>query len=146
MDAAIIDQLALYESNPTFIETVTQQLESQGFRVDVYSGSEATVDLYHNLPTWGYEVIIFRAHAGLLGDSINNASARTFLFTGEEYSLEDNAFAQLLDQVIPAEVRDEDIKVFAVNSDFVRESIAGNFGGAAVIMMGCATAYYPDMA
>jgi hypothetical protein len=86
LDAAIIDQLSLYQPNPTFIADVSQQLQAQGFTVDVYSGSQVTVDLYENLPAHGYEIIIFRAHAGFLSeDSGGEVKGPTYLFTGENY-------------------------------------------------------------
>jgi hypothetical protein len=147
LDAAIIDQLALYEENPQFIEDVSQQLKGQGFAVDVYSGDAVTVDLYRNLPSYGYEVIIFRAHAGFLGESAGSEEyGPTYIFTGEEYTIPKNSFGQLFDQVSPAQAFDGYPKVFAVNPKFVSESMKGNFRNTAIIMMGCATARDADMA
>jgi len=65
--AAIIDQLYSLQPNEAFISEVTKELEDYGFEVDIYQGDEVTVDLYRQLPGYGYKVIIFRAHSGLLG-------------------------------------------------------------------------------
>jgi hypothetical protein len=144
--AAIIDQLALYEQNPQFIKEVSEQLEGQGFTVDVYSGSEVTVDLYQNLPAHGYELVIFRAHAGFLGEGPGSEkSGPTYLFTGENYAVTQNSFGQLFDEVSPAQAFNGPT-VFAVNPKFVLKSMKGSFHNTAIIMMGCATARNSDMA
>ena len=147
LDAAIVDQLSLYEPNPHFIEKVSQQLESEGFVVDLYAGKEVTVQLYQELPTYGYELLIFRAHAGFLdGGSGSEQAGATYIFTGEEYTVTENTFDQLFDEISPAEAFNGYPKVFAVNSKFVSNSMKGNFKDTAIIMMGCATAHNADMA
>lgn len=145
--AAIIDQLALYQPNPHFITEVSQQLEGQGFTVDVYSGSEATVDLYRRLPTYDYELIIFRAHAGFLGESSESqATGPTYVFTGEEYVINKNTFGQLFDEINPAQASFGGPTVCAINPKFVLKGMEGNFQNTAIIMMGCSTARNADMA
>ncbi len=62
--AAIVDQLSLTVPNPAFVDDATATLESDGYAVDYFPGEEATVDFYRDLPTHGYEVIVFRTHAG----------------------------------------------------------------------------------
>jgi hypothetical protein len=64
--AAIVDQLAILETNQAFLEQMTAELEAFGFETDVYQGEEANVKLYRELPKNRYKLIIFRAHAGLL--------------------------------------------------------------------------------
>jgi hypothetical protein len=147
LDAAIIDQLSLYEPNPHFIEKVSQQLESEGFVVDFYAGKEVTVQLYQELPNYNYELIIFRTHAGFLDEgSGSKQTGPTYIFTGEEYAITENTFDQLFNEISPAEVFSGYPKVFAVNSKFVSNSMKGNFNDTAIIMMGCATAHNADMA
>ncbi len=146
VDAAIVDQLALYQPNSQFIQNSTQELETQGFKVDVYSGKEVTLDLYRNLPTKGYEMIIFRAHSGFLGEgSGSEVTGPTYLFTGEDYAVTKSSFGQLFDQVSPAQAFDGPT-VFAVNPEFVLKGMKGDFRNTAIIMMGCATARNADMA
>jgi len=148
--AAIVDQLAVMETNPDFINGVTAELEACGFEVDVYSGDKVTVKLYQKLPQYGYELIIFRAHAGLLqaeedGEVVGVKQA-TYLFTAEEYRQYKHFPEQLDDQLLPAEMTADFPLVFAVNARFVLESMAGSFDDTLIIMMGCSGAYLEDMA
>jgi len=148
--AAIIDQLAVMELNQDFIEQVTAELEASGFEVDVYSGEEVNVKLYSQLPRYGYKLIIFRAHAGLLQAEENSevvgVKQATYLFTAEEYRQTKYIAEQLDDQLLPAEMTADFPLVFAVNSRFVMESMPGSFDDTLIIMMGCSSAYLEDIA
>jgi len=150
LKAAIVDQLAILEPNQQFIDQVTAELEGCGFEVDTYSGEEVTVKLYQKLPRYGYELIIFRAHAGLLkaeedGEVVGIKRA-TYLFTAEEYRQTKYVSEQLDDQLLPAEMTPEFPLVFAVNSKFIVESISGGFDNTVILMMGCSCLYLEDMA
>ena len=96
--AAIIDQLCVLLPNQAFIEQATRELEEYGFSVDVYSGEAVTVDLYRELPAYGYKLIIFRVHSGLLGVDPKVIN-RTWLYTNEPYSKTSHLIEQLDDQV-----------------------------------------------
>jgi hypothetical protein len=148
--AAIVDQLAILEPNQAFIDQATAELEASGFEVDIYSGEEVSVELYRQLPKYGYELIIFRAHAGLLkaeeGSEVVGVKKATYLFTAEEYSQTRYVREQLDDQILPAEMTPDFPLVFAVNSKFVLESMQGRFDDTVIIMMGCSCAYLEDMA
>jgi hypothetical protein len=150
LNAAIIDQLAVMETNQEFIERVTAELEACGFEVDVYSGEEVNVKLYRQLPRYGYELIIFRAHAGLLkaeeGGEVVGVKRATYLFTAEEYSQNRYVPEQLDDQLLPAEMEEDFPLVFAVNSRFILKSMEGSFDDTLIIMMGCSCSYLEDMA
>jgi hypothetical protein len=150
LKAAIVDQLAILEPNQAFIDQVTAELEACGFEVDVYSGEEVNVKLYRQLPKYGYELIIFRAHAGLLkaeeGSEVVGVKRATYLFTAEEYSQMKYVREQLDDQLLPAEMTADFPLVFAVNSKFVLESMQGRFDDTVIIMMGCSCLYLEDMA
>jgi len=148
--AAIVDQLAVMEPNQEFIEQVTTELEACGFEVDIYSGEEVSVELYRQLPQYGYKLIIFRAHAGLLQAEENSEvvgiKQATYLFTAEEYRQTRYRSLQLDDQLLPAEMTADFPLVFAVNSKFVLESMEGSFDDTLIIMMGCSCSYLEDMA
>lgn len=149
LKAAIIDQLYVLDPNQDFIHQATSELEDYGFKVDVYHGEEVTVDLYSQLPANGYKLIVFRAHAGLLGheeDLHVEGTDATFLFTGETYYTTERVWEQLFDQILPAKMTDDYPMVFAVNSRFVKKSIEGEFQNTVIIMMGCSSAYQSDMA
>ena len=150
LNAAIVDQLAVMELNQAFIDQMTAELEACGFEVDVFSGEEVSVKLYRQLPQRGYELIIFRAHAGLLKAEENSevvgVKKATYLFTAEEYKQTRYVREQLDDQLLPAEMTADFPLVFAVNSKFVLESMQGRFANTVIIMMGCSCAYLDDMA
>jgi hypothetical protein len=150
LKAAIVDQLAILEPNQDFTSQVTAELEACGFGVDVYSGEEVNVKLYRQLPKYGYEIIIFRAHAGLLkaeeGSEVVVVKRATYLFTAEEYSQMKYVREQLDDQLLPAEMTTDFPLVFAINANFIMEKIDGRFDDTVIIMMGCSCLYLEDMA
>jgi len=148
--AAIVDQLAILQPNQAFLDQATAELESYGFEVDVYQGEEVSVKFYRELPKYGYKLIIFRAHAGLLKAEENSevvgVKKATYLFTAEEYKQTKYVREQLDDQILPAEMVEDFPLVFAVNSKFVIESMEGRFQDTVIIMMGCSCAYLEDVA
>jgi hypothetical protein len=149
LKAAIIDQLYVLDPNQDFVQQVTQELEDYGFEVDVFHGEEVTVDFYRRLPTYGYKLIVFRAHSGMLGDEEDTNSGEietTFLFTGETYKITELVWEQLGDQIMPAQMTEDYPMVFAVSSSFIAEGMEGKFQDTAIIMMGCSSAYQSDMA
>jgi hypothetical protein len=147
--AAIIDQLCLLEPDPSFITSTTAILESYGFTVDLWQGKEVTVDFYRELPQRGYKLIVLRVHSGLLL-ALEGAEVKpletTYLFTGENYVTTKYVSEQLTDKVSNALMTDEYPLVFAVNSEFIRKNSGGNFDDTVIIMMGCESYYYDDMA
>jgi len=143
--AAIIDHLCILNPNPAFIQETTQKLEDFGFQVDVYRGNDGTVDLYRKLPTYGYELIIFRVHSGLLGVDPKIIN-RTWLFTTEPYSRMRHVTEQLTDQVTYAKTHDDAPWVFAISAKFITQSMEGQFNDTAIIMMGCDCLHFEDLA
>lgn len=143
--AAIIDQLCLLGSGQTFIQGATRELEDRGFDVDIYSGDEVTVDLYRKLPTYGYKLIIFRVHSGLLGAD-PRVTGRVWLYTAEPYSKVKYLAEQLSDRLTYARTSDNAPWHFAISSKFVRESMEGKFSNTAIVMMGCDSLHFDDLA
>ena len=144
-EAVIIDQLYSLQPNEAFIQEVTEVLEGYGFNVDVYQGDEITVDFYRSLPARGYKLIIFRAHSGLLG-SKGEIIRRTCLFTNEAYSETQHVVEQLADRLAMARTDEHHPWVFAIGSEFITESMVGEFPDTVVIMMGCSGLYIEDLA
>ena len=147
--AAIIDQIAILEPNQVFLDQMTRRLEACGFEVYVYQGEKVDVKLYRELPKYGYKLIIFRAHGGLLAvpeDSQLVVKQETHLFTAEEYKQNKYVREQLDDQMGPGEMWQGSPWVFAVNSKFILESMEGKFEDTVIIMMGCSGAHLDDMA
>ena len=143
--AAIIDQLFVLKPNQAFIDETTDVLEAYGFTVDVYHGDEITVDFYGKLPTYGYKLIIFRAHSGLLGRE-GRTIKKTCLFTNQPYSETRHVTEQLTEQLAMARITEHYPWVFAIGAKFVTRSMEGQFDNTVIIMMGCSCLYLDDLA
>jgi hypothetical protein len=143
--AAIIDQLYSLQPNEDFISEIIEELEAYGFEVDIYQGDDVTVDLYGQLPSCGYKLIIFRAHSGLLG-SKGQTIKRTCLFTNEPYSERKHVPEQLSDQLAMARIDENHPWVFGIGDKFITQSMEGEFNNTVIIMMGCSCLYLEDLA
>ena len=145
--AAIVDQLYLREPNPELIAAATRILESYGFEVDVWQGTDITVDFYRKLPSLGYKFILLRVHSGLLvsleGDKVITLDT-TYLFTAENYTTMRYQADQLTDKVSNALMEENSPLVFAVNSEFLKNA-EGEFNHTVVLAMGCESYKYNDM-
>ena len=151
--AAIIDQLSSLQENEQFIANVTKELEDYGFEVDVYQGSNVTVELYRKLPTYGYRLIIFRAHSGILSQD-GEIMLRTVLFTNEPYSESGYILEQMYEQLVMGGACQGCPMMFGITSKFIRaegmaahdRDMEGTFDDTAIIMMGCSGIALPDLA
>lgn len=143
--AAIIDQLYDLQPNQAFISEVRQQLNALGLQVDIYQGDEVTVDFYQRLPSYGYKLIIFRVHSGLLVKEGEMAEG-TWLFTSEPHSPIKYTEQRLAGSIVKARTYEQQPWVFAVGSDFVIQNMEGQFDNAVIIMMGCFSLYLDDLA
>ena len=151
--AAIIDQLYSLQENEQFIANVTKELEDYGFEVDVYQGSNVTVELYRKLPTYGYRLIIFRAHSGILSQD-GEIMLRTVLFTNEPYSESGYILEQMYEQLVMGGACQGCPMMFGITSKFVRAEgvvgheidMEGTFDDTVIIMMGCSGIALPDLA
>jgi len=141
LKAAIVDQLYSFQPNQAFIHQTTQELADYGFEVDVYQGDEVTVDFYSDLPIYGYDLIIFRAHSGL-GEIIK----KTCLFTNEPYSQRRHVTEQLTGRLAIARIGEHYPWVFAIDSKFVTQNMEEEFDNTVIIMMGCSCLYLEDLA
>ncbi len=143
--AAIVDQLSVMLVNEAFITQVTTELEEFGFEVDLYQGDEVDVDLYRELPTLGYKLIIFRAHSGLVGEE-DVVHVQTLLFTNEDYSRVRHWDHQFAGRLHMATVGEGYPTVFGIPQEFITDGMEGRFDDTIVIMMGCSGIYIPDLA
>jgi hypothetical protein len=152
--AAIIDQLsASFQENEQFTANVTKELEDYGFEVDVFQGNNVTVDFYRRLPTYGYRLIIFRAHSGIL-EQDGEVVRRTVLFTNEEYSASRYALEQVYGQLTMGGACQGCPMMFGIAPEFVSAQgvvgqatdMEGRFDGTVIIMMGCSGIALPDLA
>jgi hypothetical protein len=144
-DAVIIDQLAQTDPNPGFVRAATDQLEAAGYVVDYVPPEAVTVDYYRALPARGYDVVIFRAHSGIVRGGEGDGDA--FLFTSEPYSrdehVDDQRARRLIDAALSSDLTEPSIpladlpRYFGIGPEFIRSGVSGDFDGALLIVMGC---------
>jgi len=135
--AVIVDHLSLTAPNQTFIQTATNILVQAGYTVDYYQGEKVTVELYRNLPTHGYKIVILRVHStGIYGQ----------LFTSESYDNTKYVYEQLTDRVIRVTFDGNPPYYFGISPLFVNYDMKGNFQDTVIIMMGCNGLTNTDMA
>jgi hypothetical protein len=136
--AAIVDQLSLTSPNPGFVERATDTLEKAGYAVDYYSGKEVTVDLYRNLQTKGYRLIVFRTHSSRLeGEWMGDYYDHAVLWTSELYDPSRYIEEQRELRLGPVYRYEGGRRWFGIDPGFVVSSMRGNFNGTTIIMMGC---------
>ena len=133
--AAIVDHLSGSWPNPAFVKQCTAMLEQTGYEVDYVKGDDVTVELYQNLPTHGYKLIILRVHSAYIPEYLSLA-----LFTSEPYTKNRYVYEQLRNRVASGQLAPEkegDPKYLVITDKFVRFNMKGSFDDAIVIMMGC---------
>jgi hypothetical protein len=148
--AALIDQLSISFPNQTFVDEFRKIFVDAGFKVDVYSGSEVTIDLYRQLPLMGYRVIVFRVHQStpveyLLPSSRPVKGPPVYLFTGEPYNEHKYVIEQLTDLIVPAREINGSKIYFAIGPKFVH-SMQGRFQNTIIILAGCSGLYSAELA
>ena len=146
--AVIIDQLHNELPSYRFQNNVTQFLTDAGYKVDLFTTDEITIDFYKKLPAMNYEYIVIRTHA--LGEGVVDKTAS--LFTGEKYSEHKYIKEQFLGHIgqgVPilyGEMKNlsgDDImdkSYYVVGSKFVEEFMVGSFPNSTIILAGCETA------
>jgi len=154
--AVIIDQLHDSIPNPYFQEKAIQHLELAGYKVDVITTEDITVDFYKNLPSMNYKYIVIRTH-GLEDVNYNNA---TYLFTGEKYDVNQYIPEQLSHQLgkgapiyeeamnLLKEKKEslDDRMYFLVGSKLVDELMVGKFPDSIILIGGCESVRNKDLA
>ncbi|MCJ7511220.1 MAG: hypothetical protein MUP14_10115 [Dehalococcoidia bacterium] len=139
--AAIVDQLDLTQPNPDFVASATSILEQAGYTVDYFPGEQVTVDLYRNLPTHDYDLIILRVHSGISEETDVTTGEKTkreyvALFSGEPYR-QDKYPQEPIGRLGKAEYYEGAPPLFGVGPDFITYSMRGSFDKTLIVLMGC---------
>ncbi len=156
LSAAIIDVLDQSIPNQSAQQKIQKLLEHAGYEVDVFTSKDTTVEFYKKLPSLNYNFIYIRTHS-LEVPELNNT---TFLFTGEEYSVEKYFSEQITGQLgkgipssneIPTELgegsqNNNEGMYFMVSSRFVEQTMLGAFPNSVIIIGGCESAKNEDIA
>jgi hypothetical protein len=129
MKAALIDALYTTLPNDEFTESLTETLQEAGFEVDVFQGTEVTVDFLKAVPD-GYKVVFLRMHSALHDDQL-------YVFTAEPYSVGKYTQEQQFQIVKEAYTTEDAQHVFAVNWGFIKRCMTEKFNDTLVVAMGC---------
>lgn len=127
-NALILDPLALNYPDPGFVANLTAGLTSTGYSVRYVGPSGAVVDMFRQLPSLGYDMIVIRAHS---------ASSQAII-TSEPYNQSLYRDDQVAGGLVAGEAGDGPL-YFAVAPGFVRNSMAGRFQDSTILVMGCST-------
>jgi len=172
--AVIIDQLYDDTPNQWFHQQASQLLEKAGYKVDIFTTKDITVDFYKNLPSHNYKFVIVRSH----GAADENDQNSVTLFTGEKYVTDKYISEQLFGQVkkgaplgleifhfnetdsqwvvvndtyrtltVPATsiVTSED-EYFLITPTFIDSNMKGKFSNTIFLLGGCSTMETDTMA
>jgi hypothetical protein len=172
--AVIIDQLSEEFPNEFFYKKAVEYLETAGYKVDIVTTKDITVDYYKNLPEKNYKMVIVRTHG-----ADNTEGNNVVLFTGEKYQDDKYIQEQLFGQVTKAapllevaykpadesesnwvivndtysylksSVKKEtsaENEFFAISPKLVSDSMKGKFDDTVFILGGCNTLSNPSMA
>ena len=130
LKAALVDALYSDFPNDYFTSELNHTLRAAGYSVDVFQGTNVTVDFLKNLPT-GYKLIVLRLHSAL------SKSGDLYFFTAEPYSVGAHTQEQQMRLVKEAYAREDSQSVFAVNWAFIRVFMEKELNGTLVVAMGC---------
>lgn len=125
--ALIMDELALNYPDPSFVTNATSALTSGGYAVSYSGPGSKPVELFRQLASQPYSLIIIRAHQG----------GGQAIITSAPYSSSQYQTEQLAGTLAAAEV-DGGQLYFAITPKFVTEEMQGRFSGTNIIVMGCA--------
>jgi len=153
--AAIIDQVHNDLPNFKFQADAQRMLEDAGYKVDLYTTDEITVDFYKNLPSMNYHFILIRSHGG----EDLNYEYPTRLFTGEKFSKEKYTTEQIyghvgygfpiyLEEYEELKESDQDIfenAYFTIGSEMINDGMVGTFPDSIIIVGGCQSARSHDL-
>jgi len=113
------------EDFPTQCRTI---LEPAGYKVEVYTGAEVTVERVKALGK--SPLIILRAHSSVFDEGV-------WFYTGEPYSNREHVLEQLTNELHIGRTSATANLTFAVGSTYIRNNLDGRLGGALVVLMGC---------
>lgn len=140
LTAVVIDEVSASIPDPSFNNSVISVLTSAGYRVDYYAPSTVTIQLFKELPSMGYGIIIIRDH------STGSGTDPVDIITYEPYSSNKYVFEQLTGEVARANLGTNGQDYFAITPQFVREAMQGFFPGSIILMMGCTGLASSEMA
>lgn len=133
LKAAILDSLYIMDKNPDFLSEANQTLSNAGFKVDIYLAENVTVDLFRQLPSLNYKIIVLRVHTAW--ESNPQASTIAF-FTGTPYNNIDYFVEQWMGEVREGIIDEYPTHFFATTEKLIEVS-EGTFPNSIVVVDSC---------
>ena len=133
--ALIIDGLSVEFNNKEFIDKITYYFKEAGYDVEIYNGTEVTVDTYRKMFSSKYRVIILRVHSAP-GDGVIVPKNAIVFFTGERTRVKKYFTEQLIGFVVKAKTLTRAESFYAVTPSFIRNT-PGKLENAVVIVLSC---------
>jgi len=128
--AAILDGLYDKGLNSTLAGSMAQCLSNAGYMVDVFRGTNVTIDLLRNVG--GYKILILRLHSTIHTDGF------LYFFSGEKYAESKYVNEQLAGAVRKAYTFNEsEPPYFALNAVFLGNNKPDGLNGTTIILAGC---------
>ena len=130
LKAAILDGLYDTDPNATLIGSMVNYISSAGYCVDVFRGTNVTIDLLRNIG--GYKILILRLHSTIHTDGF------LYIFSGEQYTESKYVNEQLTGAVRKAYTFNEsETPYFALNAVFLGNNNPDGLKGTTIILTGC---------
>jgi hypothetical protein len=124
----LLDTLPNIQGQEDFPTRCRAILEPAGYKVEVYTGAEVTVERVKALGK--SPLIILRAHSSVFDEGV-------WFYTGEPYSNREHVLEQLTNELHIGRTSATANLTFAVGSAYIRNNLDGRLGGALVVLMGC---------
>lgn len=129
--AVLVDGIELTKPNPDFTKGVKEILNRSGLKLDIYEGSEVTINLLENLA--GYGLIILRLHSAV------DKYGLLYIFSAEPYNeSEISRFGSEWGLAVRQAITFENESYFALRADLLGyKNKEEGFKGSVMILMGC---------
>lgn len=132
--AIIVDGLSLDYPNPELISSIQDMLQKSGYRTEVYTAEDVTVEFYSRLPSLRPKLILLRIHGGILtyqGQRIGGMGFFAEPFQAGKYP------EQVLHYLGIGRPFLSDKEYFVATFIYLRDYMTGRLDGATVIVMSC---------
>lgn len=135
LKAAIIDGLSEDIPNPKLINEMRKVLESAGYTVMIFNGSNVNIELFKKLPTMDFSLIIMRLHGGRIQQPIG-----LFIGSGifaEPFSENKYTYEYLSGYFLKGVAYVGEKEYFVITPHYVSEKFEGKFSNSIIVVLSC---------
>ncbi|MEM4000570.1 MAG: hypothetical protein QXW86_07310 [Saccharolobus sp.] len=135
LKAIIIDGLSEDAPNPKLISEMRRILESAGYTVTIFNGSNVNIELFKKLPTTSSSLIIMRLHGGRIQQPIG-----LFIGSGifaEPFDENKYKYEYLSGYFLKGVAYIGGKEYFVITPHYVSEKFEGKFPNSIVVVLSC---------